>query len=236
MSGSCSTSPVVLYTWTRDSGNTSNCRPPVTTIVFSSGIPHAEEEKYEGSWNAMVVVFVMLDKSSEVCHPQGSLPPIKMTPSGESQDTWFKRPKDRWWDVSHWPVKVEHVYVVSASWPPHRVNPEAEWARRPGEGRPGVMVQAVPSSRIISADNSVPVPPVTRIAGKNGMRADYHFYVIRLSLLLTWLQRSILITVAIICSSYNKLNPILNFSNPGVDTMTWTLCSKTNNSNLSIPL
>ena len=94
-----------------------------------------------GRGNAGVVVLELGESVSVVCLASMSAPPMMMMPTGESQDTWSYRDTPSWWLVSHWPtVKVEQVFQVSPfTVPPHRVSPVAEWKRRPGEGRSGMV-------------------------------------------------------------------------------------------------
>ena len=118
-----------------------------------------------GSRNAGVVLLELVDNISVVYSASVPPPPMMTIPEGESQETWSIRSTPSWWLVSHWPVKVEQVVGVSSKpTPPHRVSLVAEWPRRPGGGRSG-MVQVLPSSRITSADSSAPEPPVTRTPG-----------------------------------------------------------------------
>ena len=81
-----------------------------------------------GSWNEGEVVLELVDNVSVVWAASAELPPMMMMPEGESQDTCSYRITPSWWLVSHWPVKVEQVVLVSSSLnPPHNVSPVAEW-------------------------------------------------------------------------------------------------------------
>ena len=101
--------------------------------------------------------------------------PIKITPEGEFQETWYSRLPLRLWESFHSPA-LKEWQVNSVNSPPHTAYPDWVCLCRPGAGMSIRKEQLWPPGSIISdlvwTSSSSFRPPVTNNAANYSLRHD----------------------------------------------------------------